>query len=153
MPALQAWCDVAATTQSATVARDDVNALLAIADTERVPVAELAPHLTSLRKADPQNSSYYERRYTDVRAVLDFQQRTGFAAVVTGVHQLSRFGELGVDGDRVTQFVEKPGTVNSWINGGYFVMTPKVFDYIAGPPANPAALRGRGQGRASAYHW
>jgi glucose-1-phosphate cytidylyltransferase len=68
----------------------------------------------------------------DVRAVLDFQQRTGFAAVVTGVHQLSRFGELGVDGDRVTQFAEKPGTVNSWINGGYFVMTPKVFDYIAG---------------------
>jgi glucose-1-phosphate cytidylyltransferase len=68
----------------------------------------------------------------DVRQVLNFQQRTGLPAVVTGVHQQSRFGELAVSGDRVTQFAEKPGTVDSWINAGFFVLTPGVFDYIDG---------------------
>ncbi len=68
----------------------------------------------------------------DIQATVDFQQRSGCAAVVTGVRPLTRFGELGVSGDRVINFVEKPVSASSWINGGYFVMTPRVFDYIAG---------------------
>jgi glucose-1-phosphate cytidylyltransferase len=66
----------------------------------------------------------------DVRDVLDFQQRTAMPAVVTGVRQQSRWGELALTGDRVTQFTEKPGTGNAWINGGYFVLTPSIFDYL-----------------------
>jgi glucose-1-phosphate cytidylyltransferase len=68
----------------------------------------------------------------DIQATVDFQQRSGCAAVVTGVRPLTRFGELGVSGDHVINFVEKPVSASSWINGGYFVMTPRIFDYIAG---------------------
>ncbi len=68
----------------------------------------------------------------DVRDVLAFHQQRECAAVVTGVRPIARFGELTVSGDRVVRFAEKPGNAESWINGGYFVMTPKVFDYIDG---------------------
>ncbi|TME47406.1 MAG: glucose-1-phosphate cytidylyltransferase [Chloroflexi bacterium] len=54
----------------------------------------------------------------DLGAVADFHCRSGCIAVVTGVRPQTRFGELTVKGDR------------TWINGGYFVMTPQVFDYI-----------------------
>jgi len=68
---------------------------------------------------------------TDIGASLSFHQRSGCAVVVTGVRPQARFGELMVEGDRVLRFAEKPPVTESWINGGYFVMTPLVFDYIA----------------------
>lgn len=68
----------------------------------------------------------------DIDALLAFQERSGCAAVITGVRPPSRFGELVVRGDRVVRFAEKPQGGDTWINGGYFVMTPRVFDYIAG---------------------
>lgn len=67
----------------------------------------------------------------DMTALLKFHARSGLTAVITGVPPLARFGELRLDGDRVAQFAEKPPNSDSWINGGFFVMTPQIFDYLS----------------------
>jgi glucose-1-phosphate cytidylyltransferase len=68
----------------------------------------------------------------DLGALIRFQQKSGCAAALTGVRPVARFGELMVNGERVVKFVEKPAMEAGWVNGGYFVMTPKVFGYIDG---------------------
>ena len=68
----------------------------------------------------------------DLAALIRFHQKTGCAAALTGVRPLARFGELMVEGDRVVQFIEKPAAEAGWVNGGYFVMTPKIFRYLDG---------------------
>jgi len=51
--------------------------------------------------------------------------------MVTAVHPTARFGELQIDSeDYVRSFKEKPQVNQGWINGGFFVLSPKVFDYI-----------------------
>lgn len=66
----------------------------------------------------------------DIDAVLTQHRKSGAWATVTGVRPISRFGELVVDGDRVKGFAEKPLGGEDWINGGYFVMSPHIFDYL-----------------------
>ncbi len=66
----------------------------------------------------------------DIAASLAFHSRSGCAAMVTGVRPQARFGELLVEGERVTRFAEKPPSSDAWINGGYFVMTPRIFAYL-----------------------
>ncbi|MBR3733121.1 MAG: glucose-1-phosphate cytidylyltransferase [Bacteroidaceae bacterium] len=62
--------------------------------------------------------------------VLRYKQ-AGKLAMVTAVHPTARFGELQVDEDDfVRSFKEKPQVNQGWINGGFFVLSPKVFDYI-----------------------
>lgn len=56
----------------------------------------------------------------------------GKLASVTAVLPPGRFGSLDRDGDSVRGFVEKPHGDNAWINGGFFVLSPKVIDYITG---------------------
>ena len=51
-------------------------------------------------------------------------------ATVTAVHPPVRFGELEINGDDVTKFEEKPQAKSGWINGGFFVIEPKFFNYI-----------------------
>lgn len=51
-------------------------------------------------------------------------------ATVTGVHPSSRWGELNTKENIVIDFKEKPQVQNSYINGGFFVFEPKIFDYI-----------------------
>ena len=51
-------------------------------------------------------------------------------ATVTAVHPPVRFGELEIIGDDVIEFEEKPQAKAGWINGGYFMLNYKVFDYI-----------------------
>ncbi|MES2114952.1 MAG: sugar phosphate nucleotidyltransferase, partial [Pseudomonadota bacterium] len=41
-----------------------------------------------------------------------------------------RFGAIDIDGQRIVSFKEKPRGDGAWINGGYFVLSPKVIDYI-----------------------
>jgi len=43
-----------------------------------------------------------------------------------------RFGALRVEGNRVVNFAEKPQGDGGWVNGGFFVLSPKVLSYIAG---------------------
>ena len=66
----------------------------------------------------------------DLGALLAFHRSHGRLATVTAVRPPARFGELRFDGDRVTEFAEKPQTTTGWINGGFFVLEPGVADYI-----------------------
>ncbi len=68
----------------------------------------------------------------DLEALLEFHKAHGKIATMTAVQPLSRFGVLELDADgSVTQFKEKP-QVEGWINIGYFIFEPGVFDYIDG---------------------
>jgi glucose-1-phosphate cytidylyltransferase len=64
--------------------------------------------------------------------LLAFHRSHGKLATLTAVHPSARFGHLELDGDRVVTFVEKPPIRDQWINGGFFVLEPGVFDYIEG---------------------
>jgi glucose-1-phosphate cytidylyltransferase len=66
----------------------------------------------------------------DLRALLSFHRAHGLAATVTTVRPPARFGELRVEGARVTEFAEKPQVGAGWVSGGFFVFEPRVFDYI-----------------------
>lgn len=68
----------------------------------------------------------------DIRAQLAFHSRSGRLATVTAVRPPGRFGALDMSGDSVTSFTEKPRGDGAYINGGFFVLSPKVLDYIAG---------------------
>lgn len=69
----------------------------------------------------------------DIKALLDFHRTQGKLATVTAVRPLGRFGALSIKGDhQVRRFQEKTEGNNSWINGGFFVLEPKVIDYIEG---------------------
>jgi len=66
----------------------------------------------------------------DITKLLAFHQAHGRAATVTAVRPPARFGGLRFDDDRIAEFSEKPQTSEGWINGGYFVFGPEVFDYL-----------------------
>jgi len=69
----------------------------------------------------------------DIGDLLDFHRRHGKSATVTAVQPLGRFGAINLgDKDSVLTFQEKPRGDGSWINGGFFVVEPEVFDYIQG---------------------
>ena len=64
--------------------------------------------------------------------LLAFHNQHGKLVTVTAVRPPARFGELGLDGDQVNKFEEKPQLQDGWINGGYFVFEPEFFDFIEG---------------------
>ncbi len=68
----------------------------------------------------------------DFNAVIDFHQEHGKLATVTAVLPPGRFGALDREGETVRGFIEKPRGDGGWINGGFFVLSPKVIDYIDG---------------------
>jgi glucose-1-phosphate cytidylyltransferase len=69
----------------------------------------------------------------DVTALVAFHRSHGRAATVTGVRPPARFGSLVLDGaGRVREFSEKPQAGEGWINGGFFVFEPSVFDRLDG---------------------
>ena len=70
----------------------------------------------------------------DIGALLAFHRAHGKAATVTAVRPLGRFGALWLDEDteRVRAFEEKPEGDRAWVNGGFFVLEPRVLDYIDG---------------------
>lgn len=68
----------------------------------------------------------------DIGGVIDFHRTHGRKATVTAVRPLSRFGQLGIDGQTVRNFEEKPVEEGGWINGGFFVLDRSVADYIDG---------------------
>jgi glucose-1-phosphate cytidylyltransferase len=67
----------------------------------------------------------------DIDAIIEHHLRSGKLATVTAVRPSSRFGELDIEGDSVTSFIEKPQTGEGWINGGFFVLNKKIFDDIS----------------------
>lgn len=68
----------------------------------------------------------------DIAAGIAFHRAHGASATVTAVRQPSRFGVLDMQGDHVRSFAEKPSGEQGWINGGFFVLSPKVLDLIDG---------------------
>ncbi|HEX6309669.1 MAG TPA: glucose-1-phosphate cytidylyltransferase [Longimicrobiales bacterium] len=68
----------------------------------------------------------------DIRRLVEFHRAHGRLATVTAVRPPARFGGLTLNGDMVANFSEKPQTDEGWINGGYFVFEPAIFDYIGG---------------------
>jgi glucose-1-phosphate cytidylyltransferase len=68
----------------------------------------------------------------DIKRLVAFHKAHGKLATVTIVRPPARFGEVVLDGDRVSRFTEKPQISEGWVNGGFFVLEPGVFDYIEG---------------------
>lgn len=68
----------------------------------------------------------------DVASLLRFHEAQGRAATLTAVRPPARFGGLELAGDAVTAFVEKPQASEGWINGGFFVFEPSIWDRIEG---------------------
>lgn len=68
----------------------------------------------------------------DISALVAFHRSHGKLATVTAVRPPARFGGLELEGQRVARFAEKPQTGEGWINGGFFVLDRRVFDYIEG---------------------
>lgn len=67
----------------------------------------------------------------DINKLLAFHQAQDKIGLVTGVSPPSRYGELGISGERVVSFREKPTAPESFINGGYFVFTREFFRYLS----------------------
>jgi glucose-1-phosphate cytidylyltransferase len=68
----------------------------------------------------------------NVRALIDFHRAHGAAATITAVQPGGRFGALTIADDHVRGFQEKPVEDGGWINGGFFVLSPRAVDYVAG---------------------
>jgi glucose-1-phosphate cytidylyltransferase len=68
----------------------------------------------------------------DIRKLVEFHKQHGKLATVTAVRPPARFGTMEFDGDRVSDFKEKPQTEGGWINGGFFVFEPGIFDFLHG---------------------
>ncbi len=68
----------------------------------------------------------------DLQDLLKFHRSHGRIATVTAVRPPARFGGLTFDGDLVAEFSEKPQIGEGWINGGFLVFEPDVFNYLEG---------------------
>jgi len=68
----------------------------------------------------------------DVTAAIQFHQSQGTLATLTTVQPPGRFGALNLEHDKVQYFLEKPRGDGGWINGGFFVLSPRVIDEIEG---------------------
>lgn len=69
----------------------------------------------------------------NISELIDFHLQHGKLATVTAVQPPGRYGALNMQGDgSVRGFIEKPKGDGGWINGGFFVLSPKCIDYITG---------------------
>lgn len=68
----------------------------------------------------------------NIQDVIALHKREGALATVTAAQPPGRFGSLRIEGNRVVGFQEKPIGDGGWVNAGFFVLSPKVGDYIEG---------------------
>lgn len=68
----------------------------------------------------------------DITRLIAFHYEQDTLATVTATKPPGRFGSLEISGTLVSGFKEKPSGDGGWINGGFFVLSPKVIDYIDG---------------------
>ena len=66
----------------------------------------------------------------DISSLISFHKNQKTFATATAVQPPGRFGKLEINNERITSFTKKPIGDGAWINGGFFVLEPKVFDYI-----------------------
>lgn len=67
----------------------------------------------------------------NITELLAFHKAQNVKATLTATIPLGRFGVLDLNGSKVNSFMEKPKGDGSMINGGFFVLSPEVIDYIA----------------------
>ena len=90
-----------------------------------------------------------------IRKLLQFHEAHGKLATVTAVRPPARFGHLHIEGNQVTHFGEKKQSDTGWINGGFFVLEPKVGEFVLSneEPFETGALpRLVEKGQLMAYH-
>ncbi|WP_114154228.1 glucose-1-phosphate cytidylyltransferase [Chromobacterium haemolyticum] len=68
----------------------------------------------------------------DISATIEFHRQHGKAATLTATYPPGRFGALDIQSNQVMSFKEKPKGDGAMINGGFFVLSPKVLEYIKG---------------------
>lgn len=68
----------------------------------------------------------------NITELIAFHKSHGKLSTLTATQPPGRFGALSLDGQKINSFMEKPQGDGAWINGGYFVLSPKVIDYIDG---------------------
>lgn len=66
----------------------------------------------------------------NIKALEEYHRSHSGCITMTSVQPDGRFGSLKMDGDRISQFLEKPKGDGGWINGGFFVCDPKVLEYL-----------------------
>ena len=66
----------------------------------------------------------------NIAKLVEHHRANARIATVTAVKPAGRFGAMNLSGHEVTSFQEKPKGDGAWINGGFFVLSPKVFDYL-----------------------
>ncbi len=66
----------------------------------------------------------------NIKNLLEFHKSHGKIGTIAGVHPSSRFGELVIKDRQVVQFAEKPQIKEGFINGGFFVLNKKFFNYF-----------------------
>jgi len=66
----------------------------------------------------------------DINNLISFHNEKKSIATLTAVHPPERFGVLNISGDYVKEFHEKHSGESSWVNGGFFVFEPEIFDYL-----------------------
>jgi glucose-1-phosphate cytidylyltransferase len=64
--------------------------------------------------------------------LIEFHKSHGKLATVSTVRAPARFGRIGFKDNQINEFFEKPKSAEGWINGGFFILNPEVFDYIDG---------------------
>lgn len=68
----------------------------------------------------------------DINKLVALHKASGKLATITAVKPSARFGTMSFDGNQVTTFKEKVQTQEGWINGGFMVFEPGVFEYFSG---------------------
>ena len=68
----------------------------------------------------------------NISNLIKFHKNKKTTATITAIQLPGRFGSLSIENDKVSEFKEKPAGDGNWINGGFFVLEPNVFDYIEG---------------------
>lgn len=68
----------------------------------------------------------------NITELINFHHKHGKLATLTAAQPPGRFGALSLHSELITGFQEKPAGDGAWINGGFFVLSPKVIDYIDG---------------------
>ena len=66
----------------------------------------------------------------NIKKLINFHKKNNTVLTLTAVRPPARFGSIKIRGDYVYFFKEKSSVHEGWINGGFFVMEPKIFDYI-----------------------
>jgi len=67
----------------------------------------------------------------NIKELIDFHKKSGKLATLTAIQPSGKFGAINIEGSgSISSFTEKPQGDGAWINGGFFVLEPQVFDYI-----------------------